>query len=403
PAYFGEAITEHAADAVWVGDLLSPNLEAIALLEPDLILTAAARHEEVYDELSAIAPTIATESAGAGWKDNLRLTAAASGATERADELIAEYESRAATTGATINEVADSPTISVVRFLDVIRLYQPASFSGTVLADAGLARPDSQQDPEEFMQVISEEELGRADADVLIYTVFDDAAVAEQVDEMQERPLWGTLGAVQRGDVHAVSDDHWMSGVGIFGAHLILDDLESIFGLPPSRTPSTSVSLPEPAGSAPPPDADGGGTVLEVAAGAGAGIVAGYAGFAPGFNEAVSGAGPVTVLMPNDDAFAAFTAAYPVLTESLRVDLELLDQLLLYHTVDGAELTAAIDAGTTLATRQGEEITVTLADGVVVLNGGQARIVQADLAASNGVVHLIDGILLPPSIAATAE
>ncbi|MFV0306987.1 MAG: hypothetical protein ACK5OX_04515, partial [Desertimonas sp.] len=40
PAYFGEAITEHAADAVWVGDLLSPNLEAIALLEPDLILTA---------------------------------------------------------------------------------------------------------------------------------------------------------------------------------------------------------------------------------------------------------------------------------------------------------------------------------------------------------------------------
>lgn len=143
PDYFGDAIDRHAADAVWVGDLMAPNLEAIAELGSDLILTAAVRHEAIYDELSAIAPTIATESAGGGWKDNIRLAADATGREDRAEEAIGAYEERAATIGTAINGAYGDPTISVVRFLDHIRLYQPVSFSGVVLADAGLARPES--------------------------------------------------------------------------------------------------------------------------------------------------------------------------------------------------------------------------------------------------------------------
>lgn len=231
PEYFGEALTEHASEATWVGDLLSPNLEAIAALDPDLILTSAVRHEAIYSQLSEIAPTIATASAGGGWKENILVSAEATGRDDFAQQLIADYEARAAALGAAVNEAAGDPEISVVRFLDVIRLYQPTSFSGVVLADAGLARPESQRDPEEFIRVISEEELALADGDVLIYTVFDDEAAEEQAAAIQDRPLWGTLDAVQRGDVHAVSDDHWMSGVGLFGAHLILDNLARIFGV----------------------------------------------------------------------------------------------------------------------------------------------------------------------------
>ncbi|MEM9748841.1 MAG: ABC transporter substrate-binding protein [Actinomycetota bacterium] len=231
PAYFGDALTEFAAEADWVGDLTAPNLEEIALLQPDLILSAAVRHEGIYDQLSQIAPTVLTESAGGGWKDSIRLAAEATGRDELAETLLTGFESRAADLGAAINEAAGDPEISVVRVVDVIRLYNPVSFSGTVLEDAGLARPESQRSTDDFITIISEEELDLADGDVVIYTVFDDPAVEDAVADLQAGPLWETLGAVQRGDVHRVSDEEWMSGVGLFGAQIILDDLAEIFGV----------------------------------------------------------------------------------------------------------------------------------------------------------------------------
>ncbi len=231
PDYFGSAIDEFAGDAVWVGDLLSPNLEAIAALQPDLILTAAARHESIYDQLSAIAPTVASESAGGGWKDTMRLVAAVTDRTEAAETLLTDYEARAREVGSAINAAADDPTVSVVRFVDAIRLYLPVSFSGTVLEDAGLARPDSQQDRSDFIRVVSQEELGLADADAIFYTVYDNEAVVEQGAGIQSGALWATLGAVQRDATFAVPDDTWMSGVGWFGAMEILDDLAAAFGV----------------------------------------------------------------------------------------------------------------------------------------------------------------------------
>ena len=236
PDHFGEAIEEHASEAAWVGDLSTPNLEAIAVLDADLIVTAAVRHEALYDQLSAIAPTVMSDSAGGGWKDSLRLVAEATDRTEQAEALIGAYEQRAAEVGAAINGTAGDPTVSVVRFVDAIRLYQPTSFSGTVLADAGISRPESQQDPDDFITVVSEEELALADADVLLYTVYEHEDIESYVAGLRERPLWTSLGAVQRGDVHAVSDATWMSGVGIFGAHEILDDLADIFSTDPFPT-----------------------------------------------------------------------------------------------------------------------------------------------------------------------
>ncbi len=168
-------------------------------------------------ELSAIAPTIMTESAGGGWKDSIRLAAEATGREALGDELVADFEDRAARIGADINAAADNPEISIVRVVDVIRLYNPVSFSGTVFEDAGLARPESQRNRDDFV----------------FYTVFGDPAVEAAVEDIQAGPLWSRLGAVERGDVHRVDDDAWMSGVGLFGAQIILDDLAAVFGVDP--------------------------------------------------------------------------------------------------------------------------------------------------------------------------
>ena len=149
-------------------------------------------------------------------------------------------------------------------------------------------------------------------------------------------------------------------------------------------------------------DAAESATIGAVATEAGATFVPGYTPFAAGYAEAVEGEGPVTALMPLDSAFIAFGTSYPNLMEELRADFDLLDQVLLYHALDGAIDSEALAAGE-ITTLQGETITVEVVDGSIVLNGGQATVTEADLEASNGIVHILDGILLPPSIAATAS
>jgi len=230
PDYLGDARTTYGAEATSVGTLEEPNLEKIAALEPDLIVSAKIRHEKLYDQLSAIAPTIMSETTGATWKDNIRLEAKALGKEDLAEREIRSYEKAARTVGAAINAKAGNPTISVTRFLDgPARLYQMASYSGIVLSDAGLARPKS-QDIDDFAAEISPERIKDADADAIFVTVFDDekGAGTRSKRQFEANPVWKPLAP----KVHEVSDTTWMTAVSLQGAWHILADLASTFGVP---------------------------------------------------------------------------------------------------------------------------------------------------------------------------
>lgn len=209
-----------------VGTISEVNLEAVAALRPDLILSSKLRHEDIYEELSQVAPTVFTEAVGVVWKDNLEVHAEALGFEEQVAEMLAEYEERAATLGEQLSdERGELPTISMVRFLpDSTRLYQKASFIGTVLEDIGLPRPPS-QDVDDFALEISAEQLEQADGDVIFVTNYGPAEDTTKA-ELTANPLWGTLTAVQEGDVYEVPDDYWMLGIGIQAANLVLDDIE---------------------------------------------------------------------------------------------------------------------------------------------------------------------------------
>ncbi len=215
-------------DTQLVGTISDVNLEAVAALQPDLILSSKLRHEDIYDELSRIAPTVFTETVGVVWKDNLAVHAEALGLEAEAEEMLEQYEQRADELGAALkSDEGEPPTISVVRFLPgATRLYQKASFIGTVLADVGLPRPPS-QDVEDFAAEISAEQLEQADADIIFTTHYgpiDDTTK----NELTSNPLWENLTAVQSGAVYEVPDDHWMLGIGIRAANLVLDDLERL-------------------------------------------------------------------------------------------------------------------------------------------------------------------------------
>jgi iron complex transport system substrate-binding protein len=211
-----------------VGTIAEVNLEAVAALRPDLILSSKLRHEELYDELSQIAPTVFTETVGVVWKDNLQVHAEALGFEDEAAEMLADYENRADELGQRLEEErGELPTVSMVRFLpDETRLYQKASFIGTILEDVGLPRPPS-QDVDDFAAEISAEQLEQADAD-LIFTAHYGPEDDTTKGDLTSSPLWQNLGAVQRGDVHDVPDDYWMLGIGIQAANLVLDDIEEM-------------------------------------------------------------------------------------------------------------------------------------------------------------------------------
>ncbi len=234
PEYLSEAGAGLADDATFLGTVDDINLEQLAAMEPDLIVSSASRHEEIYDELSGIAPTVMSETSPT-WKDNLGLLAQALGKDDMAATLIADYEARAAAVGDAIRADGANPTMSVVRFIDepVIRLYQTGSYSGEVLADAGIARPENQQDTEEAFIEISPELIPQVDADYVVLAQFvDEAGVsAQQQQQFQANPLWGQL----QGELVEVDDTVWMGATGILGAEAILDDLAEIFGVDDAR------------------------------------------------------------------------------------------------------------------------------------------------------------------------
>ncbi len=108
--------------------------------------------------------------------------------------------------------------------------------------------------------------------------------------------------------------------------------------------------------------------------------------------ETLKGEGPFTVFAPTNAAFAALPAGTveSLLTPEKKADLT---SILTYHVVPGSVMAADLVDGQKVTTVQGKELTVTIKDGKVMING--ANVTAADLVGSNGVVHVIDAVLMP--------
>ncbi|MEU6877305.1 iron-siderophore ABC transporter substrate-binding protein [Streptomyces sp. NPDC046712] len=205
-----------------VGTINNLNLEAIANLEPDLILGSQLRAADKYDELSKIAPTVFSIRPGFTWKENYLLNAAALDKTADAKSKLAAYETKAKQLGTDIGP--NKPTISMVRYLPgKIRLYAKASFIGTILQDAGLPRPKNQQ-IDDLAAEVSPEKIDQADADWIFTGVYGDPKATKR-DTAQANPLWKNLQAVKAGQAKDVPDETWYLGLGVTAADSVLDDL----------------------------------------------------------------------------------------------------------------------------------------------------------------------------------
>lgn len=213
-----EAITD-------VGSRVAPNLEAIATLNPDLILMNSAGKDAaaLYADLSSVAPTVATQGTGLYWKQDFLLLADALGRTDQARRWLDDFQQRAKSFG---DGVVGDPTISLLRKNgDRTRVFGIASFAGSVLEDAGLRRPEAQSFTDKTSRDISAEELNLADADWILHGV-----QGGNQGQLTGLPLWPNLQAVKENHAVAVDDDAFYLNVGPTAATLVLDALRGSLG-----------------------------------------------------------------------------------------------------------------------------------------------------------------------------
>ena len=110
---------------------------------------------------------------------------------------------------------------------------------------------------------------------------------------------------------------------------------------------------------------------------------------AAGLAETLKGEGPFTLFAPTDQAFAALPEGT---IEALLADIPTLTQILTYHVIPGKVMSSDLSDGMMATTVDGRDVAIAVGDAVLV---GPAAVTTADIEVSNGVIHVIDTVLLP--------
>lgn len=210
-----------------VGTEGQPNLEAIAALKPDLILGMKFRHEKIYQQLTAIAPTVFVEEPRGDWKANFSLYAEAVNKKAEGEKVIADWNKRVEEFKAKAGDKLKTQ-VSVVRFMPgKVRIYYKDTFTGSIFKDLGLARPAS-QDKEEFAAEVTKERIPEMDGDIMFYFTYEtgkgEASKLEQ--EWTNDSLWKNLNVVKNNKAFKVDDTIWNTSGGVIAANKVLDELE---------------------------------------------------------------------------------------------------------------------------------------------------------------------------------
>lgn len=231
PDYLGN----QTQDIEIVGEVNQPNLESILKLRPDLILGTKIASERVYRRLSRIAPTVLTEGSGRSgdWQENFLLFAAALGKTERANQLIEDYQQRVSKLRTQLNQirnvsVEDTQLSVLTTGQGRVGFYTLNSFPGSVLQDIGFARPPAQTRPRRWAAMVSREDLNSLDGDIIFLIHSAQGSGSLTVEEFTADPIWSQLNAVQQNQIYQVNGESWIAGRSIQAAHKILDDIAQV-------------------------------------------------------------------------------------------------------------------------------------------------------------------------------
>jgi len=215
-----------------LGEESQPNIEMIASLKPDLILGNKMRQEKVYQQLSAIAPTVFSETLRGEWKSNFSLYAEALGKKTEGEQVLTDFDKKIedfkAKAGDKLNE-----KVSVVRFMGgKTRIYLSDTFTGIIFKQIGIARPETNY-KDTFVEEITKERIPEVDADMMLYFTYEtgDDKGNKQAEEFMNDPLWQNLNVVKNKKAFKVDDAIFNTAGGVRAANLMVDELYNIYGL----------------------------------------------------------------------------------------------------------------------------------------------------------------------------
>ncbi|WP_170006389.1 ABC transporter substrate-binding protein [Bacillus fonticola] len=214
-----------------IGLETQPNLEEIYKLKPDLIIASKLRHEDIYEQLSEIAPTVMEESVFE-WKDTVRLVGQSLNKQEVGDQLLADWDNR-------VNDFKEKMgdrlpiEVAITNFrADHARIFY-MGYAGKILQELGFTRPEGQTEDIWGVKLTSKESIPDMNADMIFN--FNSGTETEQIQQTYEEwttsPLWKELDAVQNDQVIMVDEVKWNSAGGYITANMMLDDLYEIFEL----------------------------------------------------------------------------------------------------------------------------------------------------------------------------
>ncbi|MFS0838687.1 ABC transporter substrate-binding protein [Paenibacillus sp. 1P03SA] len=234
-SWIGEPWFDHIKDKMdgvkVVGDETQPNLELIASLKPDLILGTKVRHEKIYTQLSAIAPTVFTENLGDSMIENFELYAKALNKEAEGKTALDNYNKTIGQTKAALGDKTKM-RVSLARFQPgKVRVYYKNNFAGVVFEQLGFARPDA-QNKNEFTADLTTEQMNVLDGDVLFYFTSDrngETGASKTADEWLKSPLGQSLNVVKKQRIFNVNEAVWNTSGGIIAAKLLVEDIKARF------------------------------------------------------------------------------------------------------------------------------------------------------------------------------
>ncbi|MDQ0219694.1 iron-siderophore ABC transporter substrate-binding protein [Peribacillus cavernae] len=233
-----EHIKEDMKGVEVVGTESEVNLEAIAALQPDLIIGNKLRQEKQYDQLKEIAPTVFSETLRGDWKENFNLYAKAIHREEKGKEVLSQYDQRVESLKEKLGD-KNKQEVSVVRFMaGVTRIYYTDSFSGVIFDELGFKRAGQQEKLftaenklGNLAIEVGKEAIPEMDGDILFYFTYAPEGDKKAIDTEEEwinDPLWKNLNAVKNEKAYQVDDATWNTAGGIIAANKMLDDIEKI-------------------------------------------------------------------------------------------------------------------------------------------------------------------------------
>ena len=210
-----------------LGGNAQPSIEKITLLKPDLIFGWYMNNSGAYPLLSKIAPTLLFDWQGTpSWREYFDFMAKALGKEEAAQKAWDDYYQRVEQLKQALGDRYEDKKISFLYFCcDGFGSQAQNSFSGSILEDIGLQRPESQAVNAKYGEIsFSHEDIDKVDGDVLFVASYfeQDRAYFEQI---KQKALWKQLKVVRQNRFYIVDAETWRGG-NLMAANAVLDDLE---------------------------------------------------------------------------------------------------------------------------------------------------------------------------------